>query len=70
MKEKLVVMCLKLSVAFEVIAEFIAYPDNRDKERKVSCFGFESEFWWQIGVIGFVKGVEHNRSTIWKIGGY
>ena len=46
MKEKLVVMCLKLSVAFEVIAEFIAYPDNRDKERKVSCFGFESEFWW------------------------
>lgn len=46
MKEKLVVMCLKLSVAFEVIAEFIAYPDNKDKEHKVSCFGFESEFWW------------------------
>lgn len=40
MKEKLVIMCLKVSIAFEVIAEFIAYPDNKDKEHKVSWLGF------------------------------
>lgn len=46
MKEKLVIICFKVSIEFEVIAEFIEYPDNKDKEHKVSCFGFESEFWW------------------------
>lgn len=46
MKEKLVIMCLKLSVAFEVIAEFIAYPDCEDKNYKVSWFGFKGDFNW------------------------
>lgn len=53
MKEKIVILCLKLSLGFQIMAKYVAYPDCEDKNYKVSWFGFKGDFNWQIGVIGF-----------------
>lgn len=46
MKEKLVVICLKMALMFEVVAEFIAFPEAEGKEYKVSWFGFKGDYNW------------------------
>lgn len=46
MKEKLVVICLKMALMFEVVAEFIAFPETEGKEYKVSWFGFKGDYNW------------------------
>lgn len=46
MKEKLIVIFLKMALMFETIAEFIAFPEVDGKEYKVSWLGFEGEYNW------------------------
>lgn len=46
MKEKLVVICLKMALMFEVFAEFIAFPEVESKEYKVSWFSFKGDYNW------------------------
>lgn len=35
-----------MALMFEVIAEFIAYPEVGGKEYKVSWFGFKGDYNW------------------------
>lgn len=60
MKEKIVILCLKLSLGFQIMAQYAAYPDCEDKNYKVSWFGFKGDFNWQIGVIGFGTNKKHD----------
>lgn len=44
MREKIIMFCFKLSLAFSVIARMIAYPEYEDKEYHISCLGYEGDF--------------------------
>lgn len=46
MKEKLITICLKLALAFEMLAEFIAYPEIDGKEYEVSFLGHSGTYNW------------------------